>query len=134
REDGVRDDRGMLEDLQRINYDGAARDACLVKIAKAVGWWSRSLAVELKLFLPPELILKLRPLLRTNDVKCSYEVRRGYTRIDKRDTELIALRGHLIIVLRKVEPGDLVQVQLQSGKETWSSTFEPVDVPGIQLE
>lgn len=39
---------------------------------------------------PPGTVLRLRSLLRTNDLKCSYELRRGvYTRIDKRDAELI---------------------------------------------
>ena len=40
REAGVRDESGMLEDLQRINYEATARDSCLVNIAKVVGWWS----------------------------------------------------------------------------------------------
>src|SRR6266446_8011620 len=64
---------GVDGDRQRITYEEANRDKCLVEIVRTIGRWHENLFVDLQL-LPKEFIDDVKPLLKHAGLKCRYKL------------------------------------------------------------
>jgi hypothetical protein len=131
RESGVDAQGGIAGDRQRVTYDEAQRDRCLVEIAKAVGAWSREVHLRLQL-LPENMVAELRPFLKT--AQCTFR----FLTPDNEETpekpgRIIPIKGGLFMDIRDGVADALVQVRIQANGWSWSSNYESTDSVGIQL-
>ena len=132
REIGVNDQGGIAGDRQRIEYDENRRDKCLVEIARAVGRWQRKSNVNIKL-LPQDFVDSVRPLLKRSEFKCTYNLIDGKTEKFDVSTEVRPITGGLFVKLHNVSKEALVQINICTKYDAWTSDFEPVEQYKINL-
>jgi hypothetical protein len=78
REAGVEDQGGIVGDRERILYDGATRDQCLVEIAKVLGRWRRETNVlRVQLLSAGNVKETIVPLYRKPGFRCIYRLLRN---------------------------------------------------------
>jgi hypothetical protein len=133
RESGVDDQGGIAGDRQRITYNEAERDKCLVEIVKTLGKWHASETVELKL-LPDECIQAVRPLLRNPALRCAYQIldREGNLS-DPIPAQILPITGGLFVRAKDVPPMSFIQIRVECAGRSWTSEFENVESLGIHL-
>jgi hypothetical protein len=133
RETGVEQQGGLTQANQRIEYDEAARDKCLVEIVKALGVWHSTDYVQVQLL--PEGVANndLRPLLEQQGLICQYVVKVGNYEDSPVDAEIKGIKGGLFINVQKPERDALVKINLRFGNRVWRSDYESLDSYGIHL-
>jgi hypothetical protein len=132
REIGVNDQGGIAGDRQRIEYDENQRDKCLVEIAKAVGRWQHKTNVNIKL-LPQEFVDNVRPLVKRPEFKCTYNLIDGRTERFDVTADVRPITGGLFVNLKNVSKEALVQINISTQDNSWTSDFEPVEQYKINL-
>jgi hypothetical protein len=138
RETNVDPQDGMLGDQQRINYDEAHRDLCLVQIAQVISvlrsdFQKHKSFKYVRLGGPEQFVTEARKLAAKSGLKCQYRVRRNTVEIPYQPVDILRVSGGLYIYLQGVTDSDLVQINVSYGAQTWNSDFEPVDAITIQL-
>lgn len=134
REKGVNQQSGITGDYQRIEYDEAARDKCLVEITKALGAWHQANTVQVQLLPADFARSNLRPLVRQGLLTCDYVIRRGNHEAAPVATEIKPIKGGLFINVRQPRADALIQIHIKHGTQTWSSDYVSLDSYGIVLE
>jgi hypothetical protein len=133
RETGVDEQGGIAGDRQRIIYNEAERDKCLVEIVKTLGNWHVSQTIELKL-LPAECIQAVRPLLRNPALRCTYQIlERNGNMSEATPAQILPITGGLFIRAKNVPPLSYIQIRVECAGKSWSSEFENVESLGIHL-
>jgi len=132
REKGVDEQGGIAGDRQRIEYEENHRDKCLVEIAKTIGRWQRISDINIKL-LPQEFVDNLRPLLRRPEFRCSYNLIDGRTEQFNTNADVRPITGGLFVKIKNVSKEALVQINIRTGEDSWTSDFEPVEQYRINL-
>lgn len=133
REKGVDEQGGMTHANQRIIYDGAERDKCLVEIVKVVGVWQSANLVRVQL-LPEVIRTDLRLLLRDEGLVCKYRVRSGGFTDDYVETKIEKISNGLFIHIPQPKSDELVQISVKHGSRVWESSYESLNSYGISLE
>jgi hypothetical protein len=126
------DQGGMLQDRQRLVYDPDARDRCLVEIVKAVGRWHQGRALKFQL-LPQEFGEEIFPVLNSQDLRCTYRYMDDDFESQRLPTEIVPIESGLFIRMKHVPRGALVQVQVESGGNVWTSSYVATDALAIRL-
>ena len=133
RETGVDDQGGIAGDRQRITYNEAERDKCLVELVKTLGKWHASETIELKL-MPDECIQAVRPLLRNPGLRCTYQILdRNGAMSDPIPAQILPITGGLFVRARDVPSMSFIQIRVEYAGKAWSSEFENVQSLGIHL-
>lgn len=133
REDGVDAQSGMLGSNQRISYQEAHRDRCLVDIALAISHIREKVSHTIFRLEPTEFISQFRMLLSKPGLRCSYRVMRRNVESDYRPVNMWPVAGGLCMSIDALRTGDLIQVCVAFGEQSWSSDYEPVDSIRIGL-
>ena len=133
RELGVDPQGGLGQNMQRIDYNEANRDQCLVDIVKAIGLWHRNDTKRLQL-LPDGLVnSELRPILKSPGLACQYFVRIGNFEEGPFQAQIWGFKGGLFIDVPNVPNDALIQINVAFGGQAWSSDYESTDSFGIHL-
>jgi hypothetical protein len=133
REKGVDEQGGITHANQRIVYDEAERDKCLVEIVKAVGVWQSGNLVRVQL-LPEAIRTDLRLLLRDEGLVCKYRVRSGNFTDAYVETEIEKIGNGLFVHIPQPKSDELVQISIKHGSRVWESSYESLNSYGIGLE
>jgi hypothetical protein len=134
REQGVEDQGGIAGDRQRIDYDPAARDRCLVEIAQVLGRWRESFnAVRLQL-LPQETVKQVLGVYKQPGFSCVYRLLQDGNEGEDRPAKLLPVGGGMFVQASGVPRDALIQVELRYKDLNWISGFESVDAVGITLQ
>jgi hypothetical protein len=133
REQGVDDQGGILGDRQRIVYDENQRDKCLVELVKTIGKWHQVNRVKLQL-LPDEYAHEIFPLLRKEDLRCTYRLLSDGMEQGEIATKVVPIKGGLFIEAKDVPRDALIQVHVRYQGTSWISSFESIDSLGIRLQ
>lgn len=132
RETCVERQPGMPGGRQYIPYDAAARDRCLIEIAKALGKWRHQLPVKLQL-LPEAVTSKLRPYMGKSSFHCNYKVYQNGIESASKETRVMPFKGGLFVFVSGLGPLALVQISIEAGGKTWTSDYESVDAVSVEL-
>jgi hypothetical protein len=137
RESNVDPQAGMPGGHQRVDYDEAGRDACLVQIAQIIGvlrsdFLKRTTFKNVRLG-PDKFIGDVRKLVGKTGFQCQYRIRRDTYESSYQSVEVRRVAGGLYVWLKGVTETDLVEIIASYGAQTWRSDFEPVDAVTIQL-
>jgi hypothetical protein len=133
REEGVDSQPGMIGSNQRIPYEEPYRDRCLVSIAQAVSQIKERVSHTVFRLEPSEFTSQFRTLLNKPGLQCSYRIMRRNVESEYRAASLWPVAGGLCMSIDALRPGDLIQVCVAFGNQTWSSDYEPVDSIRIGL-
>jgi hypothetical protein len=134
REVGVDDQGGIAEDRQRLTYDEAARDRCLVDLVAVIGRWHRAANSVLLQLLPPERIAEIVAIYRRPGFSCKYRLMIAGNEGQPTPAQLQPIKGGLFIRADGVPPDALIQVELEHGATSWISGFESVDAGSVVLQ
>lgn len=132
RETGVDSQGGIAGDRQRIEYDEAKRDKCLVEIVKAVGNWHQGGTVKLQL-LPEDFAQAIFPYLDNPELRCSYCLYSDNNVGDEIQTRIIPITGGLFVQAAGVRRDALIQVKVRYRDQAWTSSFESTESFGIRM-
>jgi hypothetical protein len=132
RESDVSDQGGILGDRQRIRYDEATRDECLVDIARAMGRLNRGLRLQLQL-LPVAIVESLRTLIDRPGFRCSYRLMVDGFEEPEREASIVPIQGGLFLRAEPLPQDALIRVRVQANGHAWSSDYEPLDTRGVTL-
>jgi hypothetical protein len=132
REHEVDDQGGIIGDRQRLVYDPDARDRCLVEIVKAVGRWHQGRALKFQL-LPQEFGEEIFPVLNSKDLRCTYRYMDDDFESQKLPTEIVPIESGLFVRMKHIPRGALVQVQVESRGNVWTSPYVGTDALAIRL-
>jgi hypothetical protein len=124
---------GIAGDRQRIDYDEAKRDQCVVELATTLGRWWRGSARRLRL-LPADFVNEVRPLLRQPGFRCTSEVLEGNRNRGKFESELLPITGGLFATVKSLPRAALVRIRIEAGGKAWTSDFESTDSLSIHLK
>jgi hypothetical protein len=131
RETGVDAQRGIMQDRQYIEYDGADRDRLLVQLVTTLGRWSQDSDMKLQL-IPETVAEQIRPLLSRPGFSCEYTVMdQGRRQLPQR-TEIVELTGGLFAYLR-LPRGSMVSVRVMATGYSWTSPFVALDAIQVPL-
>jgi hypothetical protein len=134
REQGVDSQGGLIQGLQRIDYNEQERDKCLVEIVKAVGNWHQTDMVKIQLLPEGWANNDLRPLLDDQGLSCKYIVRIGNYEDGPFDAQIKPIKGGLFIDTPSVPRDALIRISIRYGNQVWSSDYESIDSYGIHLK
>jgi hypothetical protein len=132
REEGVDDQGGVAGDRQRILYEEAKRDKCIVEIVKALGNWRQGGMVKLQL-LPTDFVKEILPILYSEELKCSYCLYMDNDVSEDFPTRIIPISNGLFVRLVGIPNNALIQVKVRYRKKSWNSVFESTDSLGINM-
>lgn len=132
RETDVDDQGGLVGNHQRIEYDEASRDKCLVDIAEALGVWNRSQPIKLRLNLKDVDSDQFEDML--DGLVCMYNIRLGNYVGDQQQAAIIPYDSGNFVDIPTHGPGTLVRIELKYGAEKWSSKYSPLDLCGVDLK
>jgi len=132
RENGVDPQVGLDGDRQRIAYDEAKRDECLVEIVKTIGRWHQTVLVDLQL-LPQKFIDDVRPLLRNPRLKCEYMLMEKGRESGPHKATIQPIKGGLFLTAANVPREAMIRVFVEVDEKNWSSDYESVSSIGIKL-
>lgn len=133
RETGVDGQGGLTQNHQRIEYNEAARDKCLVEIVKAVGVWQSASLVRVQL-LPEGIRADLQPLLRDEGLTCKYRIKIGNFTDEDVTAKIEKITGGLFIDVPQLKSNELIQISIKHGSRVWESSYESLSSYGISLE
>lgn len=131
-EEGVDYQPGIVGNLQRLAFQEARRDECLVALARAIGQWTRAQNIRLQL-LPPAFVEAVRPQVPTPGFRCTYQLMEGSRTRPEQPVQIMKIKGGLFIDLIEVPPQALVKIQIAAAGRSWSSDFESVDAVSVAL-
>lgn len=123
---------GILGDRQRIDYDEAKRDKCIVDIVKTLGNWRQGGMVKLQL-LPEDFFNQIKPLVQSDELKCTYCLLVDYQVSEEIPTRIIPTANGLSVRVVGVPSNALIQVKVKFRNKTWTSVFESTDSLGINM-
>lgn len=123
---------GVDGDRQRITYEEANRDKCLVELVQTIGRWHASVFVDLQL-LPKEFIEAMRPLLKNPRLKCQYKLMERNRETGPFNATIKPIKGGLFMTASNVPRDALIQIFVECDDKSWSSDFESVSSIGIKL-
>lgn len=132
REEGVDGQGGVAGDRQWIDYRESERDKLMVELAKTVGAWSRTTAVDLQL-LPAEFVEQIRPLLRAPGFRCTYMLLVAGRDSGPHDAKIRPIKGGLFVQAPGVPAEALIQVTVEGNGQRWTSDYESLYSVGIRL-
>ena len=132
REKDVDPQVGVDGDRQRITYEEANRDKCLVEIVKTIGRWHESVFVDLQL-LPKEFIEAVRPLLKNPRIKCQYKLMEKNRETGPFIATIKPIKGGLFMTASNVPRDALIQIFVECDDKSWNSDYESVNSIGIKL-
>ena len=133
REEGIDAQPGMLGGSQSIVYNEDRRDVCIVSIAQAICRIREKSSHTIFKLEPSEFSTQFRALLNKTGLQCSYRVMRRNVEGDVCRTKMWPVAGGLAISVDALRAGDLVQVCVSFGEQSWSSDYEPIDAIRISL-
>jgi hypothetical protein len=133
REEGIDAQLGMLDDGQFIVYNEARRDICIVNIAQAICRIRQRASHTIFKLEPSEFKTYFRTLLNRTGLRCSYRVMRRNVESELRQTRMWPVAGGLAISVDGLRAGDLIQVCVAYGEQSWTSDYEPIDAIRIAL-
>jgi hypothetical protein len=133
REEGVEYQLGMLGGIQHIVYEANRRDRCLVDIAQAISRISETVSHTTFRLEPSEFVTQFRSLINKPGVKCAYRVMRRNVESEFRNATIWRVAGGLSISVDALRTGDLIQLCVSYGDQSWSSDYEPIDAIRIAL-
>jgi hypothetical protein len=134
REQDVDDQGGIAGDRQRIDYDPAARDLCLVEIAQVLGRWRQDFnPVRLQL-LPQETVKEILGIYKRPGFSCVYRLLQDGAEGEERPARLLPVGGGMFVQASRVPRDALIQVELRYQNHNWVSGYESVDAVGITLQ
>jgi hypothetical protein len=123
---------GVDGDRQRISYEEANRDRCLVELVKTIGRWHENVFVDLQL-LPKEFIDSVKPLLRNPRLKVEYKVMEKNRETGPFGATIKAIKGGLFMTAANIHREALIQVFVECDGSSWNSDYESVNSIGIKL-
>lgn len=132
RETSVDKQPGMPGGRQYIPYDAAARDLCLIEIAKALGKFKQLLPVSLQL-LPEAVTRAIRPYIGKPGFRCSYKVYRSGIESAARETNVTPRKGGLFVLVSGVNSLASVQISIEAAGKIWTSDYESIDAVSVEL-
>lgn len=132
REKDVDPQVGVDGDRQRINYEEAKRDECLVEIVKTIGRWHENLFVDLQL-MPKEFIDDVKPLLKHPHLKCRYKLMVRNRESDFFNASIKPIKGGLFMAASDVPRDALIQIFVECDEKSWNSDYESISSVGIKL-
>lgn len=132
RETGVDNQGGLTENNQRIEYDEARRDECLVKIVQAVGALTSGDLVRVQL-LPQGIYEDLLPLLDDGALSCQYTIRVGNFESQPVAVGIDPIKGGLFVGVSKAERDALFRIKIRYGNRLWLSDYQSLDAYKIDL-
>jgi hypothetical protein len=118
---------------QYISYDAAARDACLVEIAKTLGKWRQQLPVKLQLQPDNVVSQAIRPHIGKPGFRCIYRIYQNGVESAPKDTSIIPFKGGLFVPVAGLAPLASVQISIDAAGKTWTTDYESVDAVSIVL-
>ena len=133
REKGVDSQSGFTSGYQRIEYDAAARDRCLVEIVKAVGDWLSKKFVRVQL-LPEGIRADLWRLLNDKNLSCYYRVKIGNYTAEDAAVKIEKIGMGLFIYVPQMNSDELIQISIEYKGRVWESSYESLNSYGISLE
>lgn len=123
---------GVDGDRQRITYEEANRDRCLVEIMKTIARWHENVFVDLQL-LPQGFVDAVRPLLGNQRLKCQYKLREKNRETGPFNATIDRIKGGLFITASNVPREALIQVLVEFDDKSWTSDYESVNSIAIKL-
>ena len=132
RETGVDNQGGLTENNQRIDYDEAKRDECVVEIAEAVGVWTSRDFVRVQL-LPPDVYNDLLPFLEQQGLTCQYTVKTGNFEDAPVAASIDPIKGGLFVAVPKGGRDALFRIKIRYGSRVWFSDYESFNSHKIEL-
>jgi hypothetical protein len=133
RETGVDEQGGIAGDRQRIMYDEAARDRCLVSIVKTLGNWHRENLVQVRLG-PEKECETFAQRYKSNLFKCTYRLLVNNQEGEEQPAQITPRQGALYVLLPNVPVQADIQIQIVDGETVWRSDYEPADVVKVDVK
>jgi hypothetical protein len=132
REEDIDPQVGLDGDRQRITYQEASRDKCLVEIVKTVGRWHQTVMVDLQL-LPQKFIDDVRPLVKHPRLNCHYVIMESGRESGPVKATIRPIKGGLFLTASNVPRDALIRVFVEFDDKSWNSDYESVNSIGIKL-
>lgn len=134
RESKVEEQAGMPAGYQRIDYDEAARDKCLVEIAVALGRWKASHPVAVRLNLKDTTDEQFRVMF-DGGLVCRYNLRLGNEEFELKSVDIIDIgKNEYFVNIPSYGKDTLVRIELEYGPKKWNSSYSRLDLCGIDLK
>jgi hypothetical protein len=132
RETSVDRQPGMPGGRQYIPYDAAARDVCLIEIAKAIGKFRQQLPLSLQL-VPEAVTRAIRPYIGKPGFHCSYKIYKNGVESAATETIVTPRKGGLFVLVSGVSSLASVQISIEAGGKIWTSDYESIDAVSVEL-
>jgi hypothetical protein len=116
-ESGVKDPGGMLQGLQRLRYDPAARDRFLVDLTDHLRTWIQGV-VSVRLA-PDALVRELEGMGPDAKRTCRYKIRHRSHVEREGEADIVGEGGGLYVRLVGFRPDRSADLSIHTGQRTW---------------
>ncbi len=134
REKGIDDQKGILGDRQRLDFEDVSK--VMLEVVKFVMKEKNKLSTKIFMLLPSEILSEIRPHLANNDITCSYRFMYKTKYYDSQTTSIERFQGGYGIIIKQIPNEDaLIEIKIKApGKISWSSGFVSVGLINVQLQ
>ena len=127
---------GAIEaaNVQRIDYQEAARAECRVQVAQALRRFLELTGITTVRLGPDAVVGQISPFLDDTSFICRCQTLRGSLETPAHTIPVRPIKGSLFVQLQGIAQGELVRLTVSAGGHTWRSNYESVDTVDIQLK
>lgn len=136
RETGVNMQEGMMEKIQRFEFDESSIPQVLIEVAKFVVKEKKKLTTKIFMLIPQDILNDIRSDISNGDVKCTYRFMHKTKYYELDESKIERFQGGYGIIINKIPDEDaLIEINIKApNNKRWTSGWVSVGLINVQLQ